>query len=230
MPFPFLALAAAAAPLIGAGIQSASNKRLSRFQNEYNSPVNQMARFKAAGLNPNLVYTQGNPGNMTPITPTNWQDAIGNAPARYAQSELAQTQADVGQQKIDESKTKQALMQAQTDVTNANPYLDPRYLKGVVDNMVNTAKMKEQETTFMTSEQQPSGATTQGQAKMILELNALAEKNNLLQADNKIKAEIFQSQKFQNELREIQVKWLKDGDITPQHILNGIMLLLSKLM
>lgn len=26
--------------------------------NEYNSPVNQMARFKAAGLNPNLIYGQ----------------------------------------------------------------------------------------------------------------------------------------------------------------------------
>lgn len=33
--------------------------------NEYNSPANQMKRFKDAGLNPNLVYTQGNPGNAS---------------------------------------------------------------------------------------------------------------------------------------------------------------------
>lgn len=36
-------------------------------QNEYNSPANQMARFKAAGLNPNLIYGQGNAGNAAPI-------------------------------------------------------------------------------------------------------------------------------------------------------------------
>jgi hypothetical protein len=31
--------------------------------NEYNSPANQMSRFKDAGLNPNLMYGQGSPGN-----------------------------------------------------------------------------------------------------------------------------------------------------------------------
>lgn len=38
-----------------------------RMQNEYNSPQAQMARFKEAGLNPNLVYSQGNPGNAGAI-------------------------------------------------------------------------------------------------------------------------------------------------------------------
>lgn len=33
-------------------------------QNEYNSPVSQMQRYQAAGLNPNLIYGQGNPGNQ----------------------------------------------------------------------------------------------------------------------------------------------------------------------
>lgn len=37
-------------------------------QNEYNSPVAQMARFKAAGLNPNLIYGQGNSGNAQAIS------------------------------------------------------------------------------------------------------------------------------------------------------------------
>lgn len=36
-------------------------------QNDYNSPQNQMNRFRDAKLNPNLVYGQGNPGNATPI-------------------------------------------------------------------------------------------------------------------------------------------------------------------
>lgn len=37
--------------------------------NEYNSPQNQMARFKSAGLNPNLIYSQGNPGNTATALP-----------------------------------------------------------------------------------------------------------------------------------------------------------------
>lgn len=36
-------------------------------QNEYNSPVNQMERFKSAGLNPNLIYGQGSAGNATQL-------------------------------------------------------------------------------------------------------------------------------------------------------------------
>lgn len=34
-------------------------------QNEYNTPQAQMSRFKEAGLNPNLIYGKGNPGNAT---------------------------------------------------------------------------------------------------------------------------------------------------------------------
>ncbi|AXH73198.1 MAG: DNA pilot protein [Microviridae sp.] len=36
-------------------------------QNKYNSPEAQMARFEKAGLNKNLIYTQGNPGNQSQI-------------------------------------------------------------------------------------------------------------------------------------------------------------------
>jgi len=39
-----------------------------RMQNEYNSPAQQMARFKEAGLNPNLIYGQGNSGNASSIS------------------------------------------------------------------------------------------------------------------------------------------------------------------
>lgn len=36
-----------------------------RIQQEYNSPSSQMARYQAAGLNPNLIYGQGSSGNST---------------------------------------------------------------------------------------------------------------------------------------------------------------------
>lgn len=36
-------------------------------QNEYNNPAAQMQRYTDAGLNPNLIYGQGNPGNATQL-------------------------------------------------------------------------------------------------------------------------------------------------------------------
>lgn len=227
MPFPFLAAAAALAPVAGAFIQSRSNRRLSDIQNAYNHPAQQMKRWREAGMNPNLVYTQGNSGNMSPITPTNWQSAVGDAPARYTGSELAQTQADVGQQKIEESRTKQEVLKAQEEVLRANPNLDPEYLGHMVQTGIANAKAKEQEANYLLSSN-PTAATN-GQQKVAAEIQALAQRTGLNAADLKVKAEILKSQQFQNALREIQVKWMKDGEITPQHMLQGIMLLLGKM-
>lgn len=41
------------------------NLEMWNYENEYNSPVNQMARLRAAGLNPNLVYGGGNVSGLT---------------------------------------------------------------------------------------------------------------------------------------------------------------------
>jgi hypothetical protein len=43
------------------------NKEMVNLQNQYNSPLAQMQRFKDAGLNPNLIYGQGTPGNQSQI-------------------------------------------------------------------------------------------------------------------------------------------------------------------
>ena len=72
-----------------AGQQYRHNKKLANLafqnnmkaiaaQNAYNTPAKQMARYKAAGLNPNLVVGQGSPGNQTQTAqyqqqPTNYQ-------------------------------------------------------------------------------------------------------------------------------------------------------------
>lgn len=60
--------------LIGSALQYKYNSQLQEkqnqfnldmwnLQNEYNSPQAQMKRFEEAGLNPALMYSQGNPGN-----------------------------------------------------------------------------------------------------------------------------------------------------------------------
>lgn len=43
------------------------NLEMWNLQNQYNSPAAQMRRFKQAGLNPNLIYGQGNAGNATTL-------------------------------------------------------------------------------------------------------------------------------------------------------------------
>ena len=53
--------------LIGAGIQNRMNIKNWQLANEYNSPSNQMSRFKSAGLNPNLIYERGDSGNASSL-------------------------------------------------------------------------------------------------------------------------------------------------------------------
>jgi uncharacterized protein (UPF0305 family) len=47
--------------------QQAFDLDMWHLQNQYNSPQSQMDRFKAAGLNPHLIYGKGNPGNAMPL-------------------------------------------------------------------------------------------------------------------------------------------------------------------
>lgn len=49
------------------------NIRNWNMQNEYNSPAQQMQRFRDANLNPNLMYGQGSPGNASTLP--NYQQA-----------------------------------------------------------------------------------------------------------------------------------------------------------
>ncbi|WNK13234.1 MAG: DNA pilot protein [Microvirus sp.] len=80
MPFPLIPLIAAGVPLVQSLIQNRMNRKMSEYTykndvnmwnktNEYNTPKNQMARYGAAGLNPNLIYGQGNSGNASTSMP-----------------------------------------------------------------------------------------------------------------------------------------------------------------
>lgn len=74
--------------------QKNDNIEFWNMQNSYNTPAAQMERFKAAGLNPNLMYGQGNNGNSSPIStpdvqPLNlrnpeWGNALGGGLAKLS--------------------------------------------------------------------------------------------------------------------------------------------------
>lgn len=58
-------------------------------QNLYNSPESQMARFKAGGLSPHLIYGQGSPGNAASPAPPSYQPA--NLQYRYEAPQIGGT-------------------------------------------------------------------------------------------------------------------------------------------
>lgn len=220
---------------------------LRKYQAEYDSPAAQVQRFKDAGLNPNLIYGHGSAAAGSfeaprfpnvPGVSMGQVDAhvLGSMGTQFQQARLMAAQTDLTRTKEQESTVKQDLIEAQTAVTKANPYLEPGYVKSLVSQLESTAKMKEQEASWRLREtwyQDDKGAMiydAKGIQKMQAELDLLQQRFKLGTADQKIKAEIVQSKEFQNALSEIQVKWMQDAEITPQHIYQGIFMLLQSLM
>ena len=66
--------------------------------NKYNAPKAQMGRFKDAGLNPHLIYGQGNAGNATHINPNEEKQpdfsGIGSATMNYVAVRKQQREID----------------------------------------------------------------------------------------------------------------------------------------
>lgn len=70
-PAVVAAIIAGGAALAGAGVNAFANRQQWEVQNEYNAPAEQMKRYRAAGLNPNLIYGSGqaSAGNAGAIAP-----------------------------------------------------------------------------------------------------------------------------------------------------------------
>ena len=220
---------------------------LRKYQAEYDSPAAQMQRYKDAGLNPNLIYGNGsssagsfNPPNFpsVPGVAAHQIDAasLGNLGTEFQQARLMAAQTDLTRTKEEESTVKQDLIAAQTEVTKANPYLEPGYVKSLVAQLEATAKMKQQEASWRMREtwymdgQGQMVLDAKGMQMMQAQLDTLQQKFNLNTADLKVKAEIIKSKEFENALKQIQVEWMKNAEITPQHIYQGIFMILQSLM
>lgn len=102
MPIPAALALGAGAQLLGGALNSGAQAQANRdnrdfswnmykqqradaiefwhMQNDYNSPQEQMKRFQAAGLNPHLIYGQGNPGNAGAIPVPDVQPAQARSP------------------------------------------------------------------------------------------------------------------------------------------------------
>ena len=86
-------------------------------QNQYNSPLAQMQRFKEGGLNPNLMYGQGSAGNATTMPRYQAPEIkVGRSPMNIMNTLGAYQDTQLKQAQIDNVKSQRANTDADTIV------------------------------------------------------------------------------------------------------------------
>jgi len=261
MPIPWLVPAIVGAvslvsSLAGQSKQKKENRKLAEFQAEanekyldkqlkYNAPVAQMGRFQDAGLNPHLIYGQGNPGNQSaPLSypdtkPVDYGD-LGVAQAMQLMNSTGLMQSQIQAQNANTRRTGvlTELNTLQADVLRKNPLLDADGFNAIITSLKASAESKVANAgmdTLLNEWSQMQGidkwnGMKLGEVKLFKELQLLEQKFDLGTADQKIKAEVLNSKEFQNAILEVQKKFMTDAEITPQHILQFIQLLLMKIL
>lgn len=214
------------------------NKRLQEEQRIYDSPEAQMLRYKKAGLNPHLIYGSGSSaGSAFPIStpgiaPTRVDAPMasyGNIGSDFLQAGQVMAQTSYTAQRENESRSKTALIDLQNDIAKTNPMLNPQVAQSVSNAMEFVAEQKFQEAAYMTRKWSERDMT-KAEEKVEMQVQKMAQELGLNTADLKIKNKILESKQFENAIKELQTNWLKDGDFTPEHIRQGLMLILSKML
>lgn len=141
-------------------------------QNEYNSPINQMSRYKEAGLNPNLLFGQiseGNQGEIAKYNPPHIEPVpVGNVPAMIGQAiqaamqaELVKADLDIRHQQFENLKEQQFMIRAQRhaqDIDNMyESYVtgfDPGLVSqvGDMDKVANSLRVHQQNASLRSTE------------------------------------------------------------------------------
>lgn len=243
--------------LIGQNRQNKYEKGLARYQADmnqkyldaqlaYNTPKSQMTRYQDAGLNPHLIYGQGTPGNQQAPLQYPQQRSVDQGAAlnalgsNFQNALLVQSQVQATDAKTRQTGVLTQLNELQKAVLARNPLLNEAGFSAIIQSLVSSAEIKAAEggmkkatAEWFTGDKSfnVNGVSMHGPAgvlKLETELKLLEQRYNLGAADQKVKAEILKSKEFQNTLLDIQAKWMKDAEITPQHILQFIQLLIMK--
>lgn len=228
--------------------QAKENRRLAQFQAdanqaaldkqlEYNSPRNQMLRYQEAGLNSNLIYGQGNPGNQSEalrypdIRQADYQRVGADMASIFNQTAMAQSQVQANDARTRQIGVLTELNNLQKQVLEKNPLLNKEGFEAIISSLVSAAEIKASESGIKKLDLFFQQATKQGQANIVFEqVRLLEQRFDLGELDKKIKAEVLNSKEFQNAILEIQKRFMQDGTVTPQHIYQFIQLLLLKAM
>lgn len=220
-----------------ARFQAEANERYLDKYNEYNTPANQMKRFQEAGLNPHLVYGQGSPGNQSQplsypdIQKTDYQQAFSQIIPVMNQSMLAQSQVAALDAKTEQTYTVTALKEVEKRVLERNPLLNDPAFFAIIDGLLSTAELKRGERALQSVELEYQTATVALRAaKIEREIELMEQRFKLGELDGALKAEVLKSKEFQNAILEVQKKFLADGELGSQQILQFVQLLLMKIL
>lgn len=214
------------------------NKKIQEEQRLYDSPAEQMKRYKDAGLNPALIYGGGAaasggtfPVNFGSIAPSRVDapqvptpDPVGS----YMRLSQMSAQNELTEAKTLESGAKTEFSKMQRAIAATNPMLDPGVYNDTIFQLQQVANLKGNQAMYMRHIDESGNARYT--RKIDMEIEKMAQEIGLNTSDLAIKNKILQSKEYQNALMAIQKKWMEDGDITPQHIYQGIMLLLGKML
>lgn len=230
-----------------ANTQISANEAYLDKQLEFNSPKNQMARYQEANLNPNLIYGQAGPATQSAplqhpgITPTDMMKGMENVLPLMNQTSLAQSQVQANNASTIQKYAMVSLNKLQQKVLEKNPLLDKDGFNAIINSLMAGAELKSSESNmarlksdWFTGVQKWtnfSGKEIEGPAGAYMlqrELELLDQKFNLGTTDLKIKAEILNSKEFQNAILEVQERFMTESEITPQHYVQFIQMLLMR--
>lgn len=233
--------AAQVAVNVGSGLfsQWAGNRYARKAQdrmNKYNSPKEQMKRFREAGLNPNLVYDQGNPGNQSqPVPAPDFSRIAPDTISAYNQTRMTTAQVAATDAKTNQSVAQTSLIKLRESIEKTNPVLNETGLKAMVDAFLASSSIKVldagmKQHSFEQSFTRNRVFVENGMKIAQAEWDAIVKKYDLLNKDDQIKANILKQQDFQNDMNAIQKRFMESGDVTSQHILDFVKMFLSSLM
>lgn len=214
------------------------NQRIQAEQRQYDSASAQMQRYKDAGLNPHLIYgSGGGAGGTFPIDAGNVGNVNVQPPnagypdfgASFISAGQALANTNLAEARAGEVAANTALKEIQIDIAKTNPMLQPWVATWVSTAMQETARLKTMEARSWMSRERGETQSRMSQ-KVAMEVEALSQRLGLNTADLQIKNKILESKDFENAVKKVQAEWLENGDITSQHVYQGFMLLLSKML
>lgn len=174
--------------------QRANNYNLAMWnmQNEYNSPVNQMARYAAAGLNPNLIYGQGSSGNASAmphvqVTPRRYADPSASLSAAVGLMSTAMQMEDARANiRMKDAQTERILGQKETDdVKRAQLFVDKLQQNRLIAARIE--QMRRQGTLTYEQARHLRLLSLHQEEKDVLAINTAKEKLNELMLERDIK-------------------------------------------
>lgn len=196
----------------------------------YNSPASQMARFKAAGLNPNLIYGQGTPG----ITSGSAVQASGNVSKPDVMGKLIESVAlgkelELKDAQIEQVKANTRFIETRTGSEDWKQKLSEQewyYLEQNFPELMDKIKRENrigQATEQDTVQKVKADAI---RASQLISTELMHQK--LMEQDGKIKTEVLKGKDLQNAILEMQKKFVTSGEMNAQHFWQAIMMILSK--